>query len=125
MMNLTKKMAAFAMAIMMGTTAFASTADAATLNWHLRFVKGAPTTENIYKWDQYVTTTQTSTTMKVSNMNSYAKVYVYTSNGISSRFESNGNTTVTGKKKDQVIYASATLKDYGSGTILPAGTLTY
>lgn len=125
MRKYSKKLLAFVMTAILATGFYASGVEAATLNWHLRYVKGAPSSENIYSWSPgYVYTTTSTTTMKVSNMNGNATVYVYTSNGISSMFSTNGSVNIKTTKNTK-MYAVARFSDYGSGNSNPSGSLIY
>ena len=115
-----------AVALAVATVFSFSSADvnAASTSWHLRYVKGAPTTVNIYSWSTMVTTTKSKTKMEVANMNSNSEVYIYSSNGMSSIFSQNGSLEISAKK-NQRIYASANLFNYGAGNANPTGTLIY
>lgn len=124
-----KKMLAFALAAVFGIGVLASSAEAATLNWHLRYVKGAPSTECIYSWSSGdVVSTRTTATMKVSNMNGKASVYMligdYNNKYAATTLGGNGSISLN-VKKNVKVYASARLVYYGSGNINPAGSFTY
>lgn len=129
MKKIVRKMLASALVLVLGTGVFASSAEAATLNWHLRYVKGAPSTECIYSWSSgNVVSTRTTAAMKVSNMNGNASVHViigdYNNAYTSSTIGGNGGASLKVKKNVRV-YASARLVYYGSGNINPAGSFTY
>ena len=70
------------------------TTDAATKDWSLRYVKGAPQSEQILGWSRSVTTTENTTSFIVSKVDNGAKVFVYTSNGISANYTNIGNITI-------------------------------
>lgn len=65
------------------------TTEAATKGWSLRYVKGAPQSEQILGWSRSVTTTENTTSFIVSKVDNGAKVFVYTSNGISANYTNN------------------------------------
>lgn len=124
-----KKMLVFALAAVFGTGVLASSAEAATLNWHLRYVKGAPSTENIYSWSTTVYTKSTTATMRVSSMNGNSDVYLSIIGDNGKTYAAgalNTNGSISGKMgKNVKIYGSAKLVNYGKGNINPSGRLVY
>lgn len=79
---------------------------------NIGYVKGAPQSEQILGWSRSVTTTENTTSFIVSKVDNGAKVFVYTSNGISANYTNIGNITIKadiGKR----IYASVSYQDYG------------
>ncbi len=98
-------------------------ANAASTGWKLRYIKGAPNSENVLSWNRSVTTTQNYITMSAT-VSGGAEIYVYTSNGIASLFTSTGATSVSSVAYTR-IYATAKYVNYGTTTNYSNGTLDY
>lgn len=98
--------------------------QAASKSWNLRYIKGAPGSEQISSWSSTVTTTSKTTTMSVSKVGGGAKIFVYTDNGIASLFSSSGKTSVS-TKKNVKVYTYVKFSSTGNANSYPAGTLTY
>lgn len=92
--------------------------------WNLRYVKGAPTSENKGSWNSTVTTTKSTTTMTVNSISGGATVFLFTSNGISTLADTKVSTTVP-SRRGVSIYASVTYNKHGDSTNYPSGTLDY
>lgn len=98
--------------------------SAAQTGWNLRYIKGAPTSENVTKWDYRAKVTQSVTSMSVTSISGDATVFLYTSNGISTLADRVVVTSV-GAKIGTTVYAKASYSQYGSGTNYPTGILYY
>lgn len=107
-----KRIMCMMLVVLLFVLSFPMTTEAATKGWSLRYVKGAPQSEQILGWSRSVTTTENTTTFVVSKVDNGAKVFVYTSNGISANYTNIGSIAIKadiGKR----IYASASYQDYG------------
>ena len=98
--------------------------QAASKDWSLRYIKGAPGSDQISSWSKSVTTTCGTTTMKVSKVGGGATIMVYTSNGIAALYSGSGSSSVQ-TTKGTAIYASANFQSTGSSNSYPSGSLTY
>ncbi len=71
-----------------------------------------------------MTTTQTTTTMKVAVVGGGAEIYCYTSNGIVSVFSGPGQTSVATPVRTG-FYAEAKYFSYGTSNSFPSGSVIY
>ncbi|SFO30167.1 hypothetical protein SAMN04487831_11756 [Pseudobutyrivibrio sp. UC1225] len=101
------------------------TVNAASAGWSLRYLKGAPTSENVMSWSKGATTVQTTTTMRVNNISHGAEVFVYTDNGISAFLSSNGASASTQTRKGISVLGYVNFSNCGSGSNSPSGTFSY
>lgn len=99
--------------------------EAASSGWSLRYLKGAPSSENVLSWETYVTTTSNTTTIRVDSISGGAEVFMYTNNGIAALGRSAGASMSTPAKKGVRIYAYVKYNNCGSSTNYPSGTLVY
>ena len=121
-----QKVIAAALVMVIGLQLSAESAQAATANWNLRYVKYAPTTEQKFSWiKENLKTTDTTTKMTINQVGGGAVIWVYTSNGIAAMFDGPGSVKVTKREKGKKIYAEVKYQVKGSYSNYPSGKVTY
>lgn len=120
-----QKIIAAALVMVIGLQLSTAETQAATANWNLRYVKYAPTTEQKYSWNARVSTTSTTTEVKINQVGGGARIGIYTSNGIASIFKGPGSVKVTKIKKGKAILAQVKYEYKGSSSNYPSGKLYY
>lgn len=120
-----QRIIAVALVMVIGLQLGTADARAETVNWNLRYVKHAPTTEQKYSWNARVSTTSTTTEIKVTKVGGGARIGLCTSNGILAIFDGPGSIKVTKKKKGKVILAQIKYEYKGSSSNYPYGKFIY
>lgn len=98
--------------------------SAASKNWSLRYVYGAPSSEQELRWEKTVTTTKKTTKVTVDEVGGGAKIFAYSSNGISALFYKAGSATTT-TKVGKSVYLSVNYSSQGSSSNTPNGSFSY
>ncbi|MCR5677063.1 MAG: hypothetical protein K6G13_03425 [Agathobacter sp.] len=99
--------------------------QAANVGWNLRFIKGAPSSENILSWRrEYITKTQ-RTSLSVSKNEGNAEIFLYTSNGIATIATKGGTETSVSTRVGIVLSASVKFLEYDKMTVYAKGNLRY
>ena len=98
--------------------------SAASSNWKLRYVYGAPTTEYISSWNKSVTTTKKATKATINEIGGGASIFVYSSNGIGAIFSKTGNISVN-DKAGKIIQIKVSYTNYGKSSNTPNGSFSY
>lgn len=120
-----QKIIAAALVVLIGLQLSAADAQAAIVNWNLRYVKYAPTSEQKFSWQTRVKTTDTTTKVKVNQVGGGAIIWVYATNGMAAMFDGPGSIKITKRKKDVWIIAQVNYEYKGSNSNYPSGKLTY
>ena len=103
-----------------------SDVKAASKGWNLRYLKGAPQSENIFNWDSgTVHATKTTTTLSLDSISGGASVFMYTSNGIYGIASTPGASISAAAVMGLSVYASVSYYNVGSSTNYPSGTFSY
>lgn len=116
---------AAALVMVIGLQLSEADAQAATANWNIRYVKNAPAAEQKYSWNARVTTTSTTTEVKINKVGGGARIGIYTSNGMAAIFNGSGDIKITKRKKGQLILAQVKYEYKGSSSNYPYGKLIY
>ncbi len=98
--------------------------SAASKNWSLRYVYGAPSSEQKLIWEKTVTTTKKTTKVTVDEVGGSAEIFAYSSNGISSLFSKAGSATTTAKV-GRDIYICVKFTEQGKSSNTPNGSFSY
>lgn len=99
--------------------------SAASQGWNLRYLKGAPTSEDITSWSGTVCTTKSTTSMTTNQVGGGAHVFLYTSNGIGTMASNGGVSTSVNTRIGINIYARVAYSYSGDYSNNPSGTFVY